>query len=648
MVMRKRDRRGKDARPRGGRKLRLESLEPRKLLAVVGSDVVLDANQQSSALETVANDIQSFATNFRAADAAGDTMRTAADLGRVEGTIQRSGRLSWFDLVDVVRFEVASNSQVRIGLDQLNRDANLYVLNRDGKLIGSSTRSGNLSELLSGTLKGGEYYLAITSVDFRNISYRLTLNVESATSPRADVAPPAAVPGSPPPAPTPVAAEPLRDVAYFGGSSDWNLNLVGAPESWAAGFRGQGVTVAVIDTGVDLDHPDLDGNLYVNPREIAGNGIDDDRNGYVDDVSGYDFVSGDTIPDDGNGHGTHVAGIIAAANDGRGATGVAPDAKILPVRVLDDSGSGSDMSVAAGIRYAADLGVEIINLSLGGGASSRIAAAIDYATSLGALVIAAAGNESASDPSYPARHSAESTEVLSVGAYDSSQRIADFSNRVGSSGAIQVDAPGVGIYSTYLGGGYRSLSGTSMASPHVAGVAALTLSANPHLTSAELRSLISGGTNGLAGGSDSIGSVSTLQSVAYAAAGLTSVPETASMKLATAEASSGQVRATGNEVISRIEMRDFLPRNRPATWPDEGGHDAMRPRNGLSGGLNQAGSRAKLVSRVQLSTPAVDQVWRQHDPDRLSSERDAVAGIHSDRLECLELSLDGHQDDASA
>ena len=308
-------------------------------------------------------------------------------------------------------------------------------------------------------------------------------------------------------------------MAYYGGNNEWNLNSINAPESWAQGYTGEGVVVAVIDTGVDWDHPDLVSQIWVNADEVAGNGIDDDRNGYVDDVRGWDFASSDNNPDDGNGHGTHVAGIIAADNNGTGATGVAYDASIMAVRVLGSDGSGTESAVAAGIRYAAQNGADIINLSLGGSFSSVIYAALQYAASLNVLVVAAAGNEYASTPSNPARSSATLSNVISVGAYSSSNSLASFSNDVGSSGAVQVDAPGVNVYSTYLNGRYATFSGTSMAAPHVAGLAALALSANSTLTASQLRTAIVNGTTRVISGSDSQGGINAAVTVALAETG---------------------------------------------------------------------------------------------------------------------------------
>ena len=306
---------------------------------------------------------------------------------------------------------------MQIDLNRMSRNANLYLLDDAGNLIGRSTASGNRDDSINGSLAAGDYTVAVVAATFSSNRYRLSVAadlVEPEPAPQPEPVPAPQPVTSPP---TPGNGAPLPDVDYFGGSREWGLNAIGAPEAWAAGYTGAGITVAVIDTGVDLDHPDLVHSIYVNPGEIAGNGIDDDQNGYVDDVNGYDFADDDANPNDTNGHGTHVAGTIAASNNGVGATGVAFDATVLPIRVLGDDGSGSALDVAAGIRYAADLGAQVINLSLGGGFSRAIESAIDYASSLGSLVVAAAGNEHASEPGYPARFSATDDNVISVGAY---------------------------------------------------------------------------------------------------------------------------------------------------------------------------------------------------------------------------------------
>ncbi|XWK89789.1 MAG: S8 family peptidase [Phormidium sp.] len=280
----------------------------------------------------------------------------------------------------------------------------------------------------------------------------------------------------------------FAEVANLGGNS-WNLDAINAPETWSKGYTGQGIVVAVIDTGVDYKHSDLDGNIWVNTKEISGNGKDDDGNGYIDDVRGWDFVNKDNDPMDLQGHGTHVAGTIAAENNGFGATGVAPNAKIMPVRVLDASGNGSLLDVAAGIRYAADNGAKVINLSLGTDISTPAeASAIKYAAQKGAIVVSAAGNASQLQPGFPARYATHFG--IAVGAVNKNNQMASFSDLSGKLPLDYVDAPGVGIYSTFLGNSYKSMSGTSMASPHVAGVAALVLSANPNLTPVQVERIL--------------------------------------------------------------------------------------------------------------------------------------------------------------
>ena len=491
-------------------KLRIETLETRQMMA--GDACTLDTPK-----EIIMPPIEAFfaeETTFSQADA-GSTRQTAARIGSIDGTRQLSGTLGWFDSSDVIGFSAARSGTVSVELSGLRRDADIYLTDATGTVLAQSIRPGRADDTVNVSVDSGEYFVWIVTQSFWHNRYQLSIETQLdalpinpvETSPVDNQDPPSSV-------------TPLADVSYFGQSRDWNINAIGAPEAWASGYTGNGVTVAIVDTGVDLDHPDLRTNLFVNPGEIPGNGIDDDGNGFVDDVSGYDFADNDANANDESGHGTHVAGTIAAANNGFGATGIAPNATILPVRVLGANGSGSTLDVAAGIRYAANMGADIINLSLGGGYSRAIDSAIQYAKSVGALIVAAAGNESSSVPGYPARFSANSENVISVGAFNSSDRLARFSNDVGTSRSVQVDAPGVGIFSTSAGGGYATLSGTSMAAPHVAGLAALTLSANPNLTSIELRQLLAAGVQGQAVGSDALGKVSASSTVAYAAAGL--------------------------------------------------------------------------------------------------------------------------------
>jgi subtilisin family serine protease len=237
-----------------------------------------------------------------------------------------------------------------------------------------------------------------------------------------------------------------QSVGGAAGTADADID---ATDAWDAVTGTAGIIVAVVDTGITAGHPDLAPNLYVNPRETAGNGIDDDRNGFTDDVSGYDFAGGDANPADTNGHGTHVAGTVAArGDDGRGVAGVAWQASLLPLRALGDDGSGSVSDAIRAYDYAARAGARIVNLSLGGGSFSR-AERDAIAANPGVLFVAAAGNDGANNDltgSYPCNH--DLANVVCVAASDRSDRLASFSNF----GARTVDlaAPGVAIASTYL------------------------------------------------------------------------------------------------------------------------------------------------------------------------------------------------------
>jgi subtilisin family serine protease len=258
----------------------------------------------------------------------------------------------------------------------------------------------------------------------------------------------------------------------------WHLRRDGLRTAWPKTL-GAPVVVAVVDSGVDMTHRDLRQNLWRNRGERAGNGIDDDRNGYVDDVHGYDFVDRDGDPADEHGHGTHVAGILGArGGNGIGVSGVAPRARIMVVRALDANDAGNTDWLAASIDYAVANGARIVNVSVNTAADvPAVAAAIERARAAGVLLVVSAGNDGADlgmTPSYPACSS--SPNVVTVAAVGRSGALSSFSNR-GS--CVDVTAPGEEIAATRRGGGYELRSGTSMAAPQVAGVAALALALHP-------------------------------------------------------------------------------------------------------------------------------------------------------------------------
>ncbi len=313
--------------------------------------------------------------------------------------------------------------------------------------------------------------------------------------------------------------QPFSNVDYFGDASkDWALNAVNAPEVWAQGYSGEDIVIAVIDTGVDVYHEDLVHNIWTNDGEIPGNDIDDDRNGFVDDVYGWDFVDQDNDVADASGHGTAVSGAIAASRNDVGVTGVAYNAEIMVIRVLNADGVGSQLDISAGIRYAIANGADVINMSLGGTPSKRISSALKYAETQGVFVVAASGNDGFDEPEFPAGYSAEFGNVISVGAFKSDFELTDFSNTVGDTGAIQVEAPGQNVYSTMPDDLYQYTSGTSIAAPFVSGVVALAMSANPDLSAEEIRDLVTAGADLEIAYSDSNGGLNAATTVALAAA----------------------------------------------------------------------------------------------------------------------------------
>ena len=283
------------------------------------------------------------------------------------------------------------------------------------------------------------------------------------------------------------------DPLYQDGSQGY-LDAINAPAAWDSA-TGVGQIIGIIDTGVDWDHPDLDDNIWINEDEVPDNGIDDDANGYVDDVHGWDFVNNDNDPNDDNSHGTHVAGIAAAeGNNGVGIVGVAFDAKIMAVKMLQSSGSGNSSDLASAIEYASENGATVINMSLGSyGESQVVKTALENAYAgtgdgEGSMLVAAAGNDhlkvSAADPCrtyglfpnpmFPASYS----WVIGVMAEDAGPCNGfsnwDFDGQVAFEGFnYEIQAQGVGVMSCKPNGSYWAKSGTSMASPEVAGAVAL-------------------------------------------------------------------------------------------------------------------------------------------------------------------------------
>ena len=277
----------------------------------------------------------------------------------------------------------------------------------------------------------------------------------------------------------------MHNTGQSGGTVDADID---APEAWSVNTGSPSTIIAVIDTGVDYLHPDLSANIWTNSDEIAGNGIDDDANGYIDDTKGWNFVSDTNNPMDDNSHGTHCAGTIAAVgNNGLGVAGVCWTARIMPLKFLDSSGSGYTSDAISAILYANRNGAHVLSNSWGGGGYSQsLKDAIDASP---AIVICAAGNSASNtdmSPQYPSSYT--SSNIIAVAATDRWDQLASFSNYGANS--VDVAAPGVSIYSTTPSNSYGSKSGTSMATPHVAGLAGLIKSTNPSLTNQEIKTVI--------------------------------------------------------------------------------------------------------------------------------------------------------------
>jgi len=286
----------------------------------------------------------------------------------------------------------------------------------------------------------------------------------------------------------------------------WGFQRIDAESAWDI-TQGNNVIVAVIDTGVDQDHPELADQRWINTDEIAGNQIDDDNNGYVDDHYGYDFFGTatffgllpppegdeDSNPEDDNGHGSHTAGTIAAAtNNGIGVAGTASASRVMVLRALGGLlGFGYSSDIIDAMIYAVDNGAHVVSMSLGSTAFSNAElAVVSYAEDNNVLFVAAAGNGGNATMNYPAGY----PDVMAISATTSSDTLASFSTRGAN---IDVGAPGQKVLSTWKGGGYNKIDGTSMACPHAAGVCALVRSQFPNLNAGQVRQMVRDGAQDL-------------------------------------------------------------------------------------------------------------------------------------------------------
>lgn len=277
-------------------------------------------------------------------------------------------------------------------------------------------------------------------------------------------------------------------------SGQWGLPKIQAPAAWDVTTGSTDVVIAVIDSGMDMNHPDLAGQLWTNPGEIAGNGLDDDNNGYVDDVHGWNMVDDNADLSDNTGHGTEVAGIIAAAaNNNTGIAGLCWQCRIMVVKVTQSGGVANYSDIAAGIQYAAQKGADVINLSLGAYSDSTTLKSVLANAAETAVIIAGAGNDNSSTPFYPAAYD---DYVLAVAGTTSSDTKTGTSNY-----GVWVDmaAPGEGISTTFDGNTYGTSSGTSLAAPFVAGLAGLLRSYHANWSADMVRAQIIHTTTGIDG-----------------------------------------------------------------------------------------------------------------------------------------------------
>lgn len=420
----------------------------------------------------------------------------------------------------------AQNLSANLQIDSKVRIQTLTQDNESGWILVSTPSTRQTSKLITALKQNALFQSEILATQ---PNYRIHLpalpSMKQQLQAYSQSVKPVAMPPDNPAIPNPVSFTPGADPLI---KDQWGMLDIGAPMIWKSQLGSPEMIVAVIDTGVDYTHPDLLPNLWRNSKEIPGNKIDDDKNGFVDDIIGWDFVSNDNLPFDlaveplkllkggGNpGHGTHCAGNVAArGNNAIGVSGVAPNVKIMSLRFISDEGFGTTAGAIQSIRYAVDNGAQITSNSWGSEGEDpnnneenlALREAIQYAQDRNSLFVAAAGNghsgkgydnDTDARPAYPSSYPHDI--ILSVAAINSRNVLGGFSNWGLKS--VDIAAPGVAVFSTTVGGLYSdkvidlpaievTWDGTSMATPHVAGAAALYWSANPGLTALQVKEAI--------------------------------------------------------------------------------------------------------------------------------------------------------------
>lgn len=268
-------------------------------------------------------------------------------------------------------------------------------------------------------------------------------------------------------------------------SDQWAFTQINAPAAWDIITGTTDVAVAVLDSGLDTTHPDLTGQLWVNPGEVADNGVDDDNNGYVDDINGWNIYQNNADLTDSTGHGTEVAGVIAAAtNNGAGMAGMCWNCRLMVIKVTQPGGIANYSDIAAGIAYAGQKGAKVINLSVGGSSDSITLRSAIAAASATSVIVGGAGNNNSSAPFYPAAYDDFVLAVAGTTFNDTKVNTSNYGTWV------DISAPGEAITTTFSGGGYGSTSGTSMAAPFASGLAGLLRSQHPDWSPNQVRAHI--------------------------------------------------------------------------------------------------------------------------------------------------------------